>query len=203
MYKVFRRIFRNLRQKGIRRTGRILVDRTCLRLLQKVYGFHPWHADAPLSARPYRRVVAQIVNGLKPQCVVDVGCGLGSILALVNAPDRYGYDIDAGAIKAARFLRSQDITFVHGDMGTVSQPHIDVLILVNWIHEISPTQLEKWLIPLLPRTTYLLLDAIDPDGPEDYRFKHDFKFLGSKARSVSIRRPTNECRSFHLYEVAG
>ena len=51
--------------------------------MAKKYGFHPWHAAAPLSARPYRRTVAEMVNGVNPEVVVEVGCGLSSILSLV------------------------------------------------------------------------------------------------------------------------
>jgi hypothetical protein len=40
-----------------------------------------------------------------------------------------------------------------------------VLILINWIHEISPAALESTLLSRLPRTRYLVLDAVDRDGP--------------------------------------
>lgn len=181
---------------------RILADRTGLRLLQTAYGFHSWHAAAPLSARPYRRVVAHLVNALEPRCVVEVGCGLGSILSLVNAPELFGYDVDAGAVRAARLIRGRRISFIQGDMTTVAQSHIDVLILCNWIHEFSPAQLDAWITPLLSRTSYLLLDAIDSDGPEGYRFKHDFSFLGARASRISVSRAPDEGRSFCVYKVA-
>jgi len=130
-----------VRQQGIARSIRIILDRAALRLLRRLYGFNPWHAESPLSARPYRRTVAEMVNALQPDCVVEIGCGLGVTLSLVNARHRHGYDLDAGAIRAARLLRSHDIVFTHGDMSCVSETAIDVLILVNWIHEFSPQQL--------------------------------------------------------------
>jgi hypothetical protein len=72
------------RRYGALRGARILADRFVLTLLQKLYGFDPWHAEAPLSARPYRYTVASLVNALSPDCVVEVGCGLASILSLVR-----------------------------------------------------------------------------------------------------------------------
>jgi len=57
------------------------------------------------------------------------------------------------------------------------------------------------LQPLLPRTRFLLLDAIDTDNPLDYRFKHDFSFLDGKAELVSEARHANEGRRFLLYKV--
>ena len=193
--------FRRILKIGVWRSVRIVIDRSFLKLLQIFYGFHPWHVDSPLSARPYRYVVAEISNSVNPQCVVEVGCGLGSILSLVVAPERYGYDVDSGAVRAARMIRERGIDFVLGDMNSVSQQHITVLILCNWIHEFSPQQLDSWLTPLLPRTSFLVLDAIDSDGDKGYKFKHDFSFLDFRDKCVTIKRASDEGRSFFLYEI--
>lgn len=190
-----------IRQQGILRSARILEDRMVLHGLRQIAGFHPWHADAPLSARPYRRTLAQMVNKIQPVCVPEVGCGLGVMLELCEAPRRLGYDRDAGAIRAARWLRDKAIQFVEGDLTTVMQDPIDVLILVNWIHDYSPEQLDDWLKPLLPRTRYLVLDAIDKDNPLHYRYAHDFEFLAGRAERIARVRPENEGREFYLYKV--
>ncbi len=195
------RKLRWVRQQGFFRTARIGLDKVALRLLQRFYGFNRWHADAPLSARPYRRTVAAMVNTVRPECVVEVGCGLGTVLSLVEAQRRHGYDLDDGAIRAARRLRSRTIDFTLGDMSCVSEPEIDVLILVNWIHDFSPQQLAEWIQPLLPRTRFLLLDAIDPDNPLGYRYTHDFSFLAGSAQMVSEARVVGEGRRFLMYEV--
>ena len=204
MKSVFLRIRRRLQilhQRGVVSSFNIFLDSLALKLLYKLYGFHPWHAAAPLSARPYRRAVAEMVNGVNPEVVVEVGCGLGSILSLVHAKTRQGYDVDDGAVRAARMLRSKSINFTCGDMSCVEAAQIDVLILVNWIHDFSPDQLEIWLRPLMPRTSFLLLDAIDSENPAGYRFAHDFAFLQGLAKPVSTRRVDGEGRSFILYEV--
>ena len=180
---------------------RIKLDRLALKLLRLFYGYHPWHADAPLSARPYRKTVALMINDLCPTNVVEVGCGLGSILSLVNAQSRVGYDLDAGAIKAARFLRNRNIQFALGDITAVNQSKIDVLILVNWIHEISPEQLDIWLTPLLSQTAYLCVDAIDENNSSGYRYAHNFSFLGKRASLFREARVQNEGRRFLIYKV--
>jgi len=192
---------RTIRCLGLTRSARITIDRAALRLLQCVYGFNRWHADAPLSARPYRRTAARVISDLNPDYVVEVGCGLGVLLSLVRARHRYGYDIDGGAIRAARLIRSRRIVFREGDLTSVDQPTIDVLVLVNWIHEFSPQQLSDWLQPLLPRTRFLLLDAIDADNPLAYRFFHNFLFLENKMNLISESRAEGEGRRFILYEV--
>lgn len=201
MASVLFRKFETARRIGLLRAMRIALDRFFLGLLARVFEFHRWHAEAPTSARAYRHTAARLVNELRPNTVVEVGCGLGGILSQIQAEKRYGYDADEGAIRAARFLHGKQITFVHGGLLTVSQERIDVLILVNWIHEISPQLLEELVTPLLSRTRYLLLDAIDPGGPDYYRYKHDFTFLDGLACRRSVTRPPDEGRAFHLFEV--
>lgn len=188
---------------GWARSLRVLLDRGALNVLRAIYGFHPWHAAAPLSARPYRHAVATLIAGMTPppRCVVEVGCGLGAILRLAQAEERVGYDIDPGAVRAARFLHGGAIRFVEGGMEAVAEPQIDLLVMVNWIHDFDPGQLLDWLAPLLPRCSYLLVDAIDRDNPHGYRHAHDFAFLQDRVREVRSSRTENEGRRFILFEV--
>jgi SAM-dependent methyltransferase len=200
-FRILIRKFQTMLNIGLFRVFHILLDRIFLFLLSRFFKFAPWHSTSPSSARPYRYTVARLVNELSPVIVVEVGCGLGSILCLLDAKEIFGFDIDEEVIRCARFIRNKKIKFIHGDLSTVKLEKIDVLILVNWIHEISPEVLEELVTPLISRTKYLLLDAIDSDGPSGYRYKHDFAFLKSQARLLSITRPENESRTFHLFEV--
>jgi len=81
------------------------------------------------------------------------------------------------------------------------QRTIDCLIMVNWIHGLSPDELSGILLPLLPNTRFLILDAIDHNGPASYRYKHEFEFLAACARKVSSSRIDGEPRSFFVFEV--
>ena len=186
---------------GLRRLARCRVEQIWLGILQRYFQFDPWHSAAPYACRPYKGLVVDVVNRLKPGTVVEIGAGLGELLAHINAPRRFGYDIDQGVVRAARFLHGRRITFVHGDATQVIQSPIDVLILVNWIHNLSPNELWELLEPLMPRTSYLLLDAIDPLGPPSYRYKHTFDFLRDSAELLSISKAPDEPRSFHLFRI--
>ncbi len=201
MFKRLQKKIQTIRRQGLLRSVRMIADRLALQGLRRVYGFHPWHAEASLATRPYRRPLADMVNTMNPTCVVEVGCGLGVTLALVKTPQRWGYDREKSVIRAARFLRDKQINFVEGDLTSLTQDTIDVLILVNWIHDCSPEQLRDWLQPLLPQVRHLVLDAIDPDNPMNYTFTHDFAFLDQCASLILSVRPENEGRQFHLYEV--
>lgn len=199
--RIVRRKLATVRRVGVLRTLRCSVSRIWLGLLAMYFRFDPWYACAPYSCRTYKQTVVDLVNSLSPHTVVEIGCGLGELLCRIHAPRRYGYDIDQGVIRAARFLHCSKISFIHGDAAKVEQDGIDVLILVNWIHSQSPAELAVLLNPLLLKASYLVLDAIDPDGPASYRYKHDFAFLESKAERLSVTRPLDEPRSFHLFRV--
>jgi hypothetical protein len=142
---------KELNAKGFRRVVKINLDKLAILVLAKVYKFPAsWHTST--SMRSYRVTVARIVNDLKPYSVCEVGCGLGSILCRIDASVRWGLDIDGGVVRAAKLLRGRKIRFEQGGLASVRMEEIDVLILVNWIHEISPSELEAQLTPLLSRT---------------------------------------------------
>lgn len=190
-----------MRRIGFFQFIRFYLDRFCLRLLERYFKFDSWHSSAPFSSRLYKKTVVNLANGLSPDSVVEIGSGLGELLFRIKARKRYGYDIDLGVIRAARFLYGKDISFYHGDATQVHQDNIDLLLMINWIHNLSPQKLEEILLSLAPRVKYMLLDAIDDDGPDSYRYKHDFNFLKGVAERLSITRAPDEPRSFHLFRV--
>lgn len=190
-----------LRRAGVRRVLRCRAERVVIGALRRYYRFDRWHAEGVYSCRPYKRTVVELVNGLAPSTVVEIGSGLGDILSRVRAPRRRGYDIDPAVVRAARFLHGRRVSFVTGGAADVEEERIDVLIMVNWIHNLSPVELESLLRPLVPRTLYLVLDAIDESAPETYRYRHDFAFLSTVADRISVTRPRGESRSFHLFRV--
>ena len=203
----FGSVLRSLRRHGPGATvakaglrGRIAIDRAALQLLRLRYGFAPWHAESPLSSRPYRRELARLIDSLAPTTVVDVGCGLGAMLALVGAPDKAGYDIDPGAIRAARRLHGRKATFRVGGFDAVVEPSIDVLVAVNWIHDFDPARLDAWLTPLFARTHFLVVDAVDLGEP-GYAHHHDFAFFSRRAALVESHRFGEGNRRFLLYRV--
>ena len=198
--KVVRR-FRIYREQGLVRSARIVFDLISLSILRAFFGFNPWHARSPASLREYRKGLAVLVNGLKPRCVVEVGCGLGAILSRVEAAARTGYDTDRGAIRAARFLNGRSVRFVEGGFDNVTEPVIDVLIAVNWPHDFSPDQLERWIVPLLPRVKFLLVDKVDATSPSTYRHYHDFAFLNGLATPTRVESFGERHRRFFLYQV--
>lgn len=171
--------------------------------LQQRFHFGPWHKNNSFYDRPYKALAVQMANELRPKVVVDVGCGLGEILARVDAPLRVGYDTEEGAIKAARLLYGRRATFLSGSLQDVREKRIDLLILLGWAHVLSPEKLAALLEPLLGRCTYLLLDTINNEVP-GYPFYHDYHFLYQHAELIGRRDGGfGEPRTLLLFQVKG
>jgi SAM-dependent methyltransferase len=185
---------------------RCRVERMWLGALRQVFRFDAWHANAPYACRPYKKSVIDLANSVHPTTVVEVGCGLGDIVSRIQAENRYGLDLDARVIRAARFLHPCGIVWIacaaaELDARIVPVALIDCLIMVNWIHNLSPEELATILVPLLSRIRYLIVDAVDDNAPASYRTKHDFAFLTGKATLLSTRRVLDEPRRFLLFRT--
>ena len=191
-----------VRRDGLCTSARVVIDRVMLAGLRSIFGFHPWHAQSPTSARPYRHGVAELVNSVSPQVVVEVGCGLGAILARVTAAKRFGYDVDPSVIRAARLIRPRSIVFAEGGLEQVTQTDFDVLIAVNWPHDFSAEQMQRWLVPLYPRIRYLVVDIIDPGSPSTYGHYHNYAFLEGHAVPVASSDCGEKLRTFILFKFA-
>lgn len=113
------------------------------RSLQKRFGFDPWHTS-PYELREYVQAVAAYINRHRPECVVDIGCGLGDLLAHIQAPKRIGVDPGKGEMEAARHLYGrQGIRFVRGSFDEFGEGMaIDYLITLNFMHG-SPESIWK------------------------------------------------------------
>src|SRR4051812_17445146 len=93
---------------------RCKADRAWLSCVGRMFELDPWHANAPYSCRPYKKSVVDLVNSLKPERVVEIGCGLGEILVRIQARHRFGLDTDADVIRAARFLHPGTVHWIQG-----------------------------------------------------------------------------------------
>nr|WP_157034182.1 class I SAM-dependent methyltransferase [Sphingomonas sp. Y57] len=84
--------------------------------------------------------MVDIVNGLHPSSVVEIGCGLGEIIARIKSAQKMGADIDNAVIRSARSLYP-DITFAHGGLEIVKDiKSVDIVICINWPHSLPSSQ---------------------------------------------------------------
>jgi SAM-dependent methyltransferase len=193
------RKLRKLFGLGITNLILCVFTRNRYKSLQKKFEFDPWHSKGTYYCRPYQRQAAKLINSVFPNKVVEVGCGLGEILQRVNARQRFGYDIDQNVISAAKYLRGKKIIFRVGTCYDVKETDIDVLVLLNWIHNISPIDLKLMLNDLLPHTKYILVEEIYENEP-DYKFYHDFDQIKELSLIASIDGGIGEPRKLKLFQ---
>ena len=155
-----------------------LASRVYLSLLRLIYGFDNWHVSGNISCRTYKYQVLELVNFVKPNSAVEIGCGLGDLICNIDAPNKIGIDIDKNVIKAAKFLRGSKCSFITGSFDEAKELQADLLLMVNWIHELDTVTLENILNELSCKYRYLLVDTITSDRNE-YKYKHKFSAINA------------------------
>jgi len=145
-------------------------------LLWKKFKFDSWHIYGSTQPK-YQGEVIRMLNELDYRFkIVEIGCGLGSILKSVDYLEKFGLDLDQNVISAAKFInRRSQISFMTGSFEDAKKYiDIDVLLAVNWVHNLDPAQLLFELSYFSKRGVLVLTE-----GVEDYRFYHDRVFFDS------------------------
>jgi SAM-dependent methyltransferase len=158
------------------------LQRRYRRLLGGLLGLESWHGGSP-DRHPYRDAVAHALNLRRPRSVLEFGCGLGDIIAKVDAPKRIGTDLNGRVLLAAAL--AHPIHFAFGGLsfrrlalGHFLPERFDAVICVNFIHNIAPAQLRGFfsaiLVDSLTPKGVLVFDAVSNSA---YRFNHDPAYL--------------------------
>ena len=175
------------------------LKRFCYGFLRHVYHFDHWHT-APVEHREYGLEICCHVNALirkeQLQHVVELGCGLGDVLARINADDLVGFDIEPNVLRAGRSLHRQ-VEFHQGSFSAVKDRCIDVLIAVNFTHGIDPEQLQQEFLSLLQnnRVRYIVVDAVD------YKYFHNFdEVFGRSCQKVWQSPELQHSRTIQVYK---
>lgn len=165
------------------RVGRT-VQRLERRLLRRIYGFDRWHVGH--ADEPYAADIVGYLNGLPDrdrQSVAEIGCGLGDILRHLRFRTRLGLDRDPRVLAAARLLarfqrgappRFEVFEFPRARLTGV----YNVIIMVNWIHQVDSEQLRTEVHSYFARHLRpggrVVLDTVDDPA---YMYNHDIHAL--------------------------
>jgi len=196
---------RLVQQNGL---GRVLAGKAAyyyLSALRLGFGFDKWHSGANYANRPYKKVVVDLVNSLNPDVVVELGCGLGDIVARIQAKKRFGVDPDTSVIRAARFLHPFSVEWIVGDATAVINiapgARINCFLAINWIHFLNREELAQAIAPHIDRTDYFIFDRFNYDLKPG-RFDHDFAFLVNRATCIAeITPPNDDIRHYFLFKT--
>lgn len=179
---------------------RCFASRLYLKILQKIFKFDSWHVMGNMNCRTYKREALILTELISPASVVELGCGLGDLVSNVKAVKKIGIDISSAAINAARYINGGKCEFIVGSFDQVEKYSADLLIMVNWIHDVSPEILNEKFQSFANKYRYLLVDVITVNRSE-YKYKHDFdkiNLIGRLVKKVDCGK--REGRSLLLYE---
>jgi len=198
-------MFRNIRE--IHRTiglrnyyyGKI-IRKNKYKSLQKQFGFDGWHI-APYQTRQYAWDIVQMINDdpdtYNTLSVVEIGCGLGDIIRNINAGRKYGIDLSKEAIEAAKYLdKDNQVTWTAGSFDDAAKiDDIDLLITVNFMHEIEPEALKGMYDSIVKDKNVKYIIADSAKGYQ-YKYWHDFSYLLPDYEVVSYKTYCNNKRVF-------
>lgn len=188
---IFKKIVRIKREYGLINYLSGKIRRIYYKMLREKFSFGEWHIE-PYELRPYALDIKKYVNkmrSIEKLCVCEVGCGLGDIIRNLKARKRIGIDLSKEAINCARFLDRWGGEYYVGSFDTVSEiaglEQIDVLITVNFIHNIEPVVLRSYYetITLKTKVRYVILDTIESEG---YLYFHNIDFLFPEMKTSTV-----------------
>lgn len=96
-----------------------------------------------------------------------MGCSLGNILKRLDFPIKIGFDIDSRVIRAAKIVNLwRSIDFKVGSFADASSvPQIQVLIAINWVHNINADVLIEQFLKISK-------DYVITEGVKGYKYFH-------------------------------
>lgn len=204
------RLRQKTREIGIANLVKAAASGILNRALRLIYKFDPWHVSGTFYSRPYKAKVVEMINARKPDCVVEIGTGLGDLIGRVSSGKTFGFDRELAVLRAARWLLPRTIVLAAGDFqepdGIVATlkrndvRQIDCLVLVNWIHMVDFDTIEhsiKRIHRACPIRS-ILMDSIKA-GADGYRFHHSEIEMKTLGRIVQ-KRDGDETRTLVMIE---
>ena len=184
--------------KKIIRKVQFLDKRAQLHKSWRKHGFDEWHVENNIYNRPYKFQLAKLLSKLKFDSVIEVGCGFGEILVHTKANKKIGYDIDPKVITAAAEMY-KNVEFKVGGIDAISEDSFDCLLLFNWIHNLSESELENSINKHQGKMKYLVVDQIKKGTP-GYQFYHTFGFLNNMCSLVDTISVEKDVRNILIYK---
>ena len=148
---------------------KVLFSRILLRMFSIGLRVPKWHLNATFQARKYKSKVIKISNMYESNFVVEVGCGVGEILGRVNAPHKFGIDLDKDTLLLCKRLNNKIKTFQLDIMinqqklleiiNLIDKEETVLIIMVNWLHAYSEKKVKKTIENLLSLNRKIIIIA--------------------------------------------
>lgn len=168
-------------EKNIQSAAVGAIKRECYEFLYKIMKFSPWHTT-PINEREYAidlvHDLNNICHGSEFRTLVEIGCGIGDIVANVRAKEKIGYDTENAILSAGRLVHPT-VTFKRGSFADVVEGEIDCLLMVNFIHDIGLENLRESIHQMLKnnKVKMFVIDSVQGIAGTEYKYSHKGELL--------------------------
>ena len=170
-----------------------------------------WHLSGTFFCRTYKILSLKIINSLRPDIYIDIGCGLGELLTKVKISYKHklGYDIDLSLIKAHKVSNKNKFIFFNNEKELlryaknlrIDKDNCVVVSMLNFSHILSKVDLEniinKYFISI--GKYILLIDNIYANSKE-YKYNHH-DFLYNHKGLLKYFHKVDQLRSLYCLEI--
>ena len=191
--------------------SRCLFQRSIYFIKFRNIEIYKWHLLGTFFCRTYKIESLKIINYLRPDIYIDIGCGLGEILTKVKIPPekKWGYDIDLNLIKVHKIFNKKNFTFFSDEKDLLSyaknlrieKDNCVVVSMLNFSHILSKVDLENIInkyFNAIGKYT-LLIDNIYVDSKE-YKYNHH-EFLYNHNGLIKYIHKVDQLRSLYCLEI--
>lgn len=161
---------------------RVIFKKLFRMILMLFFKFDFWHTS-PLENRKYAiDIISKLNCRVSRDSIIEIGCGLGDILAKTHYTKKYFYDRSPEVLGAAAFLQrfskiSSINSFKTFNLLTDNLEKglkFDAIIMVNWLHgfesESLKNRLNKIVNENLNEKGVIVFDIIENN--QSYKFNH-------------------------------
>ena len=166
----------------------------------------PWHLSGTFYCREYKIKTLEIINSIKPNYYIDIGCGLGEVLNKVKlkSTNKFGFDIDKRLLPAIQktkynfyFSSNKKIFFRILKDNIVGNNNKIIVSILGFSHKINDKKLfdllndlKKILGPFI-----LITDSVYNKSIE-YKYSHK-SFLEKQEKIIEYIERIDKIRSLY------
>ncbi len=190
---------------------RCLIQRIQYRIKLRKYYIDKWYLKGTYFCREYKMKSLNIINHLKPDIFIDIGCGLGEILERVDLPSqrKIGFDKNTKLIGPISILNKNnflyfskvDQLFNYAIKLKKSYKGLVIISMLNFSHTLSEEELlktlemyKKQIGPFL-----LIIDNINEIAIE-YKYNH-YSFFSNHKGLIKCWHNIDKLRSIYSIEI--
>ena len=166
----------------------------------------PWHLSGTFYCREYKIKTLEIINSLKPNYYIDIGCGIGEILNKVKlkSKNKFGFDIDKRLLPAIQktnyqfyFSSNKKKFFKILEKNIKGNKNKIVVSLLGFSHNINDKKLFQLLNDLMKILgPYILITDSVYNKSREYKYSHK-SFLEKQEKIIEYIEGIDKIRSLY------